>query len=231
MEEIEAAFDERVEFAATLVGEYHKALQKIAILKEKPQNITVRADKLAKQARDKKAIIRRLRGAGTTNGSVRRSGHGTKHFDEAPDKMKASLRGFRWFRAPRTSLIVTCLILVGIVGYIDYQTGYERSLLLFYLLPISLSVWFGSFFLGLAIIIISVTVWKVSDVAAGIPAVGLWNAGMAFVSYALFAGILSKLRTLVDELDRRVQERTAALQREVDRAAAARSGNRTGGRS
>jgi len=129
--------------------------------------------------------------------------------------MKTSLRVSRWTRVSRTGLIVTCLILVGIVGYIDYQTGYERSLLLFYLLPISLAVWFGSLVLGLAIIIISVTVWKVSDVAAGIPAVGLWNAGMAFVSYALFAGILSKLRTLVDELDRRVQERTAALQREV----------------
>src|SRR5438552_13537034 len=38
---------------------------------------------------------------------------------------------------------------------------------------------------------------------------------MAFVSYALFAGVLSKLRILVGELDRRVQERTAALQREL----------------
>jgi signal transduction histidine kinase len=38
---------------------------------------------------------------------------------------------------------------------------------------------------------------------------------MAFASYALFAGVLSKLRTLVDELDRRVQDRTAALQREM----------------
>jgi signal transduction histidine kinase len=104
---------------------------------------------------------------------------------------------------------------VGIVGYLDYVTGYERSLLLFYLLPISLAVWFGSFVLGLAIIIVSVTVWKLSDLAAGIPAVGLWNAGMAFLAYALFAGILSKLRTLVDELDRRVQDRTAALQREM----------------
>jgi signal transduction histidine kinase len=38
---------------------------------------------------------------------------------------------------------------------------------------------------------------------------------MAFVSYALFAGVLSKLQRLVGELDRRVQERTAALQHEV----------------
>jgi signal transduction histidine kinase len=38
---------------------------------------------------------------------------------------------------------------------------------------------------------------------------------MAFASFALFAGMLSKLRTLVRELDQRVLERTAALQREV----------------
>jgi signal transduction histidine kinase len=38
---------------------------------------------------------------------------------------------------------------------------------------------------------------------------------MAFLSYALFAIVLSKLRTLVLELDRRVQERTAALQYEM----------------
>jgi signal transduction histidine kinase len=110
---------------------------------------------------------------------------------------------------------MACLFLVGVIGYIDFLTGYERSLLLFYLLPISLTAWFGSFGLGLAVAVVSVAVWKLSDLAAGIPAVGFWNAGMAFFSYALFVGVLSKLRTLVIELDRRVHERTAALQREV----------------
>ncbi len=38
---------------------------------------------------------------------------------------------------------------------------------------------------------------------------------MAFASYALFAGVLSKLGVLVRELDRRVEERTAALEREM----------------
>ena len=38
---------------------------------------------------------------------------------------------------------------------------------------------------------------------------------MAFASFALFAGMLAKLRTLVGDLDRRVQERTVTLQREV----------------
>ena len=88
-------------------------------------------------------------------------------------------------------------------------------MLLFYLLPISLAVWFGSFLIGLGIVVASVVAWLVSDLAAGIPALRYWNGGMAFTAYALFAGVLAKLRTLVKELDRRVQERTAALQREV----------------
>jgi signal transduction histidine kinase len=131
------------------------------------------------------------------------------------DSIMANLRNFPPFRVSREALIVISLFLVAIVGYIDYLTGYERPLLLFYLLPISLAAWFGGFLTGLGIAVVSIAVSMVSDVAAGIPALGFWNAGMAFVSYALFAGLLCKLRTLVGELDRRVQERTAALQREV----------------
>jgi len=83
------------------------------------------------------------------------------------------------------------------------------------LLPSALAAWFGSVRMGLGIAVLSIAVSMLSDIAAGIPALGFWNAGMAFASYALFVGLLSKLRTLVGELDRRVQERTGALQREM----------------
>src|SRR6267378_7267783 len=125
------------------------------------------------------------------------------------------LGGFSRLAFPRPAVVIICFSLVGVLGYIDYLTGYERPLLLFYLLPISLAVWFGSFLIGLVIVVASVVAWLVSDLAAGIPSLRYWNAGMAFTAFALFAGVLAKLRTLVKELDRRVQERTAALQREV----------------
>jgi len=115
----------------------------------------------------------------------------------------------------RSGLLITCLFLLGVVGYVDYLTGAERPLLLFYLLPISLAAWFGSFLTALGFAVASVAVSILADVADGIPALDLLNDGMSFISYAVFAGVLSKLRTLVGELDRRVQERTAALQREV----------------
>src|SRR6266513_1735907 len=131
------------------------------------------------------------------------------------DRIMVDLSRNPILRVSRTALVVTCLCIVGIVGYIDYLTGYERPLLLFYLVPISLATWFGSLQIGLGMAVVSVAASMLSDLAAGIPTLGFWNAGMAFASYALFAGVLGKLRTLIGELDRRVQERTAALQREM----------------
>jgi signal transduction histidine kinase len=131
------------------------------------------------------------------------------------ERVIAKLRNFPRATFSRRSLAVTCLILCCLIGYADYLTGYKPSLLLFYLLPISLAVWFGSFVFALAIVVFCVLVWVLSDIASGIPAIGYWNIGMAFVSFALFAGVLSKLRILIAELDRRVHERTAALQREM----------------
>lgn len=126
-----------------------------------------------------------------------------------------NLRNFRRIRFPRGMLLIVCVVLTGVVGYVDYLTGYERSLLLFYLVPISMAAWFGGFVFSLAIAVVCILVWVLSNLASGIPAVGFWNMGMAFACYVLFAGVLSKLATLVRDLDRRVDERTAALEREM----------------
>jgi signal transduction histidine kinase len=112
-------------------------------------------------------------------------------------------------------LATACLILTGLIGYADYLTGYERSLLLFYFLPISLAAWFGNFAFGFTMVVVCVIVWVLSDLASGIPALGFWNIGTAFASYVLFAGVLSNLGTLVRELDRRFKEHRAALEREM----------------
>jgi len=131
------------------------------------------------------------------------------------DRVTAKLQDFPRFTFSRRSLAVACLLLACLVGCVDYLTGYERSLLLFYLLPISLAAWFGSFRFGVTIVVVCVVVSVVSDVAAGIPALRFWNIAMSFGFYVLFAAVLWKLGTLIRELDRRVHERTAALEREM----------------
>jgi signal transduction histidine kinase len=131
------------------------------------------------------------------------------------DSITAKFRDFRHLKISRSSLTGACLLLTGLIGYLDYLTGYERSLLLLYLLPVSLAAWFGNFAFALAMVAVCVSVSVVSDVAAGIPALGFWNIAMSFGFYVLFASVLWKLGRLIRELDRRVHERTAALKREM----------------
>jgi signal transduction histidine kinase len=115
----------------------------------------------------------------------------------------------------RWSIVAISLVLVAGIGAIDYETGYERSLSLFYLLPISLATWYGGLPFGLAMGLLSVVIWSLSDVAAGVPGVRIWNGGMALASYVAFTTVLWRLRTVLDNLDRRVRERTAALRHEI----------------
>ena len=115
----------------------------------------------------------------------------------------------------RAFVLVTSLVLLGLIAYLDYTTGYERSLLLFYLIPIAAAVWFGNVWVGLGFSVLSVVASAASDVAAGIPAVKPWNTMMALSAYVVFTLLFSKLRTLLYELDERVRDRTAALQREI----------------
>jgi signal transduction histidine kinase len=127
----------------------------------------------------------------------------------------ANLRNFYRLKISRTTLAIVCLVLATIIGYFDYVTGYEHSMLLFYFLPISLAAWFGNFAFGVVMVVVCVTTWVFADVGSGIPALGFWNIGISFASYMLFTGVVSKLGTLVRELDRRVDERTAAYEREM----------------
>ncbi len=74
------------------------------------------------------------------------------------DRIIVNLRDFRHPKFSRRSLVIACLILTGLIGYVDYLTGYERSLLLFYLLPISLAAWFASFAFAIAMVVVCVII-------------------------------------------------------------------------
>src|SRR5437899_1216724 len=130
----------------------------------------------------------------------------------------SNMAGLLWRKRltnSRFTLVTVCVVITGGLGYVDYLTGYEQTLRLCYRGPIGLGTWFGNFWIGFTFSVMSIVAWVVSDVAAGVPTVGLWNIGMALGSYTVFTSLLSKLRTLLNELDQRVRERTAALKHEM----------------
>jgi signal transduction histidine kinase len=111
------------------------------------------------------------------------------------------------------------LLLLAIVGVVDYQTGFERSWLVFYLLPAALGTWFVGWRFGVILCALSVTVWIVGDIEAGAvyssPSVPIWNASTAITSFLIVVWLLDRLHSLLNQLEDRIQQGTAALRQEM----------------
>jgi diguanylate cyclase (GGDEF)-like protein len=67
----------------------------------------------------------------------------------------------------KSTALVVGFFLIFAIGVIDYATGYELSLSLFYLIPVSLLAWTTGRWLGLLGALISACVWVFADIMAG----------------------------------------------------------------
>ena len=123
-------------------------------------------------------------------------------------------------RRSRTWIVVVSFLLLALIGYADYRSGFERSLLIFYMVPIALGTWFISWRFGGVLAVVSVAVWIWGDIAAGAvyssPDVLLWNAGIAIAFFFVLVWLLHQLHSLLTALEARVQQRTAALREEME---------------
>ncbi len=73
-----------------------------------------------------------------------------------------------WSRRARTGLAWTgALLLVAIVGFVDYTTSYEVNVVLFYSAPILLMVWFVDRGSAVFMALLCAIVWWWADIASG----------------------------------------------------------------
>jgi signal transduction histidine kinase len=117
----------------------------------------------------------------------------------------------------RGLIIVGCLFLVAFIGWLDYITGFENSLLIVYLAPIAIGAWFLGCWFGIAIAVSCVIATVLADLAGGLPRILIWNCVTAFVAYLIFIFLIRRWHSLLSEMHLRVKERTADLQRELAR--------------
>jgi diguanylate cyclase (GGDEF)-like protein len=97
----------------------------------------------------------------------------------------------------RRFLATVSLMLVLLLGVLDYLSGFEFSFSLFYLLPVALAAWYVNRDLAFLISIFSALTWLVANSLAGEiysnPAAGYWNAasrlGFFFVVTVLIANL------------------------------------------
>ena len=119
----------------------------------------------------------------------------------------------------RPTLILVGLVVLLLIGLVDYLTGFEIMFSVFYLVEVGLAAWYVGRAFGLVMSVLSVIVWIGGDMLAGArysnALVAVWNALILFFFYFIVVWLLTSLRALHQQLEARVQQRTQALRREM----------------
>ena len=93
-------------------------------------------------------------------------------------------------------------ILITAVGLLDYLTGDEVALSLFYLIPIVLLTWLAGRRFGIAASVICAAVWVGSDIASGEPylpvSIYAWNTFIVLGFFVVVVFLLSALRKALE---------------------------------
>ena len=96
----------------------------------------------------------------------------------------------------------TAIALIAVIGLLDYLTGTEFAFSLFYVLPISMLVWFGGRRLGTLGSFLAALVWLLAEIGAGQrysqPLVYVWNTGVRLGFFLLVTILLAALRASLE---------------------------------
>ncbi len=109
----------------------------------------------------------------------------------------------------RAAILSSALVLVALIGLLDFITGYESRVGVFYVAPVSLAAWYAGRSYGIITAIVGGIVSLAADTAAGIifshPAIILWNTA-AFMGFLMvLAIILVRLRLAYEALESLIQ--------------------------
>ncbi len=139
-------------------------------------------------------------------------------FRNRPDGAR-SLLGSRVDPKLQRQLTLATCALVLLIGLADFHLGTDVSMQVFYFLPVALAVVARGWKFGIAVSMACVAIWVGGDVAAGARfsslVVPIWNAAIVLTTYLVLVWLLSSLLHLQHELERRVEQRTAALASEI----------------
>lgn len=97
--------------------------------------------------------------------------------------------------------MTTSLLLVIFIGALDYLAGPDISLLIFFLLPIFLAVWFGGKWAGALIVTLSGAAWTIMALIMpqpyAHPAIPYWNVFTRLLFLLIIANILASLKKVL----------------------------------
>ncbi len=120
-----------------------------------------------------------------------------------------------------------CLLMLVVLGWLDYRTGYELNLFIFYSLPVGIASWYLGLWPGVVMSVASALTWWAADRSAGqtysSDFVFYWNTGIHIGCFLINAISIAKTRETVDrqrELEALLRQREAELQAARERSPA-----------
>ena len=120
---------------------------------------------------------------------------------------------------PKTVVAVLAWALMLLIGSLDYLTGRDFAVSPYYLVPICWAGWAAGRKAGIWLAIASTVTWFVSDSISGYAyqhtLTPYWNALMFLVLFLFVVHLISAFQAAHQHLEETVQQRTAALQSEI----------------
>jgi len=105
--------------------------------------------------------------------------------------------------APPIAIALGSLLLLALIAFIDYQSGTQLSLALFYLIPIGLSAWYVGRWFGLLVVTVAGVAWTANELMEFLPDYAwmlYWNIVIRVALFLIVASLLSSLRLQLQEV-------------------------------
>jgi len=99
----------------------------------------------------------------------------------------------------RAAILILGFLLIAALGILDYMTGPDLSLFIFYLAPVAVATWFAGNTAGMTLSVLSAVAWSLVDIlssrAGRHAAVPYWNLVMELSAFFLASSVLAGLRS------------------------------------
>ncbi len=112
-----------------------------------------------------------------------------------PTRTRLAARRSTWSRAVLTGVL---LVLIALIGVVDYWTGTEIAFSIFFLIPITLGAWLVGPRTSYVLSVLSAIAWLLADLYGGFPysdrTIPYWNGAVGLGFFLIIAATLSARR-------------------------------------
>ena len=100
-------------------------------------------------------------------------------------------------------ILATCWVLLGVLGWLDFITGYELSFFVFYSVPVGVAAWYVGRWPAIGVALGATVAWLLADYFGGQKYSArfyyYWNGTIHFLAFIINAVTIAKIKSDLDQ--------------------------------